>query len=138
MKILYLQLALLFVCGAMQAQTLQYSYDAAGNRISKTLVNVTSLYAKSPDGNADDPLLYKPSVQAHSFTTNGIIEVKLDGFDENKKYKISVYTIGGIDVTSIIPDSELSTIDISSQQRGVYILSVTIDDETQTFKISKK
>lgn len=128
---------LLLLHGTVNAQTLQYSYDAAGNRISKTLIVAMSHTPKTGDERISS-IGFRNAVQPNTYSTHGVIDFKIEDFDSKKKYKISVYSINGIDVTSVVPQTETTTIDLSNLQRGIYILSVTTDGETQTFKITKK
>ena len=142
MKVIHSILKLTALCfllfpGKAYAQALQYSYDEAGNRISRTLVTVVN-YAPRRNEKDGSIISSQNTIRTSACTTHGIIDVKFEDFNPDKSYNISVYTINGIDVTSVIPQSETTTIDISNQQRGVYILSVNIDGEVQTFKITKK
>lgn len=135
LNILYILFALQLLPMSGKSQALQYSYDASGNRISKTLITVMS---QAPEPPSDMPNEKFHTVQTRNNLTKGLIDIKIEDFNLNSNYRISVYTTDGIDVTSVVPNSELTTIDLSNLRRGVYVLAVSIDDHIQTFKITKK
>ena len=141
LKIKFLLGLLLFSSLAVKAQSkIGYSYDSSGNRVERTIVLETVKKAKaSPEiersftDNIDER-----NVKIYPNPTQGQLRIDISRLGNGDKCTLSLYTISG---DLIFKDSNAGTtncIDISNQKTGLYLLKITINENTSTWKIIKQ
>jgi len=136
-------LALAFISGMglyAQSQTdsgtklVQYSYDASGNRISRSLVTP----AKSPAALSDsikDPF-ENIFVTATPNPTSGLVTIELSGMECSEELTFGVYSLEGANILQgdILESVQL---DMSPYQSGWYIVHIYKGDAVKSTKILK-
>lgn len=139
----FLLCALLHIlfCPSATAQTeVTFGYDAAGNRISRTIVlratQSKAMPAAAKAGSRDDKV-GGHDVKIYPDPAAGTVRVVVGNID-GKAGHIEVYGTGGMLVakTDIVPTG--NDIDLSRNQKGVYILRITVDGKASTWKIIKE
>jgi hypothetical protein len=135
---------------SMEAQKIKYSYDESGNRtkryISKSLAIDTADYKAENDSIADnpkDPYNWDErkkdafEVVVYPNPTTGILEIELPELKTNQKTHLYLYSQTGVLVKQMDKLQKRQSVDISNQPVGIYILRITVDNETVTRKVIK-
>lgn len=150
-KVLLLFIIFIINNSLLKAQTgngtqLEYSYDANGNRITRTPINLT-LISKSvvidstqnknnkPTGNVSSN--FRLSVAPNP--TKSFVNVTLESNDVKGKFEFE-YTITSITGALIVKNNVLASstdIDLSGITDGVYLLKVTTSNKNFIYKIVK-
>ena len=108
-----------------------YTYDASGNRTSKG-VKTIPLFENNDGPGLPVTLSVGPS------PTQGTVTVSLSSWDRGNTYSVNIYGIAGQRVTSKVSNSAVTTLDISSQADGVYIVEVDLGERKESVKIIKE
>lgn len=131
--------SVLFCC-TVTAQSIEYGYDACGNRISRQIViqktNKNLFIAEQQDTFSEEQL---GSVQLRIYPnpTHGHLKVEIQSPDESYG-SIEVYDTQGRRI-AYLPHAEYENdIDLSPQPNGIYLMRLSIGDEVSTWKILKK
>jgi hypothetical protein len=141
MKNLYLLLLALLPTSVMAQNKIAYSYDEAGNRVKREIVMTVQ---KSRSKNAmSDSSYYSDMVNSHSIKiypnpTEGRLNISINADMTKSSCKLEIYSILGARILVQNIASDNTAIDISNQPNGIYLLSITINKETTTWKIIKK
>jgi hypothetical protein len=110
---------------------INYGYDASGNRTSKgVLVNPGDTTIIGPGGPVT--LSVGPS------PTQGTVTVSLSSWNSDNTYSVNIYGLSGQRVTCKESNSVVTTLDISSQADGVYIVEVDLGERKEAVKIIKE
>ncbi len=119
--------------------SINFSYDAAGNRISRTIV-VTR--ASEQSKLQELPLkndFEKARVTIYPNPTKGIISISIQGGNEEfKNSSLALYSISGALITSNRISDRSVTIDIRGEAKGMYILKLILDGQISEWKVIKE
>lgn len=143
--ILTLIIFLFSTTGALSQSMISFSYDAAGNRISRTIVFNTS-QANAPAAPAEDEeitevhseMLSEMILSIYPNPTEGILKIDIQNMPAGVKADISLYNSSGNLIVLEQGIDFSTTIDITSHPSGIYILKIIIGDEHTEWKIIKK
>lgn len=131
---------LVLFCCTVTAQSIEYGYDACGNRISRQIVlqktNKNLFIAEQQDTFSEEQL---GSVQLRIYPnpTHGHLKVEIQSPGESYG-SIEVYDTQGRRI-AYLPHAEYENdIDLSPQPNGIYLMRLSIGDEVSTWKILKK
>lgn len=123
-----------------------YDYDAAGNRILRATIELRKAMmnpeiAETVTTETDKTFYYEEfigqtSVKVFPNPTHGLITLQFSHSVESGYYKLCSLT--GQLVSEGIIESITSTIDLSSYQTGVYMLTLSVNGKEDTWKIIKK
>ena len=119
------------------AQAVSYGYDECGNRISRVL---SSSHVKTRDTISDINVPYKDLSSIVKITTDskiGTATVIIDGFKQSDKCSIDMYNTTGVKLFNLSVDSPSTLIDLRPYPDGVYIIYVNLNDNYDTWKITK-
>lgn len=131
--------SVLFCC-TVTAQSIEYGYDACGNRISRQIVlqktNKNLSIAEQQDTFSEEQL---GTVQLRIYPnpTHGHLKVVLQGVDKLQG-AIEVYDTQGKRIVRLPSAEHENDIDLSPQPNGIYLMRLTINGEVSTWKILKK
>lgn len=120
-----------------------YSYDAAGNRVKREII-MSAPMAMSRQKNLDfdeqsfSDMVSGRSVKIHPNPAEGTLKISLPGLKEADVCSIDVYTLRGVHILTQAVKTDNVSVDISSQPAGVYILNMTINNNSTTWKIIKR
>ena len=143
-----LLLSLLWMCfypmQYTQAQiqdTIAYRYDAAGNRISRTIV-LSPISAQAPS-EEKPPVVYSEvfadiQLKIYPNPTDGLVKVEIYNLPEGETAQIWVYAMSGQLLTSFKDVSKAVDINISGQPAGVYVMRIVSGKFRTEWKIIKK
>lgn len=123
------------------AQSLSYTYDAAGNRVGRTVIPLPRPVA-SVNGKPEIRI-YKDSTALFKMTvypnpTHGDLKVQLDGKEEGLTYKLNLYNNVGVIVAKQEGADNSFILDLSSEPKGIYLLRIYCNEEIQEWKIIRE
>lgn len=133
-------LLLLSISCNLLAKTIYYTYDEAGNRISRYTKLDKVIFPSEPKrGLATHEMLNGLQVNIYPNPTEGLLKLEIIGFDDHIDHgHISIFDMSG----RIVSDSDIktmsTTIDITSEPNGVYLLNISLNTSSNTWKIIKK
>lgn len=142
----FLSMLVTITCVAQGNLTRTYDYDDAGNRILRATIELRKSKINQETNETvmtetDKPLYYEESIGEVSVKvfpnpTHGLVTLLFSNFVESGYYKL--YNMTGQVVSEGIIESTSSTIDLSSYQTGMYMLTLTVNGKEDTWKIIKK
>lgn len=135
--LLFFMLSTFFAVHAQEKMT--FSYDAAGNRVSRVMVLAKSS-AKSRQTALTQSYFDEvggKQVKIYPNSSTGHVLVEILGIGDASVF-LSVYNTSGMQVFSQSLEEERLDIDLSSQTSGIYVLNILVDGEKQSWKIVKK
>ena len=142
----YLLLFFLFVFSLLgKAQTVSYSYDYAGNRISRKVVYISNPFHVKTDTTAVKQLS-KPIedkigdrvIKIHPNPTRGALAIDIAGGDTNEQLSITLYSAQGVQLIHRKIAEGLTPVEMSAYAAGWYILRVSAGSKVTEFKIIKQ
>lgn len=144
--ILLLYLLLLPLLSFAQGK-IGYAYDAAGNRVKREVVlPVRQTKSRQHAAKPASPEL-SDQFTGHTVTitpdpTTGTVRVRLSRLSASDRCAVAAYTSQGAEVYAASPttnDGDVDLrVDLSRQPAGVYLLRITVNDHTSTWKITRK
>lgn len=119
-----------------------YSYDAAGNRISRTIILSRNM-AKRQSAKAMESREYTDRISLREVRlspnpTQGLVKVSITGMSPDDACALNVHTMGGQLVEKKTFTGNGTTVDLSGRPDGIYLLDITVNGEKTTWKIIKK
>ena len=139
---LFFYLALLPEISSAQSK-IRFCYDAAGNRVIREIVMpVSKAKAKqwAPlkyNQNFSD-ILSGRTVKIFPNPTDGALKIYFSSLKNADRCTIGIWSSQGAHVLSESVEKESIDIDLSSNPPGIYILRITLNDKSSTWKIIKK
>lgn len=137
-------LALLFSPFLLKAQNkVAYAYDNAGNRIGREIV----MQAQKAKASRQLPgtarlsltdMLNEHDIKIYPNPTYGFLKLSIYGLKGTDKCSMSLYTTKGAQIMANDVNKESLEINISNQPAGVYLLRITINNNSTIWKIIKK
>lgn len=129
-----------------QSQTIHYSYDAAGNRTSRTIVlgggskgsGDAKVEKKEPEKLINDQTFPSGTIKIYPNPTHGLLEIEVPASDDNYELQIIVTDVNGRKIIDKRNEPTRTVVDLSSQPGGMYILILKQGDTYSKWKIIKK
>ncbi len=135
-----------------QDRRIEYTYDAAGNRVTRTIILSSSQLrsAASAAGNEEtdeetlaqekvySDVLNRANILIYPNPTKGLLRIEISGNAESKPVNLQVYDMNG---KILLQESNVVssvTLNLSSQPAGIYMLRLTSDTEKKEWKIIKE
>ena len=133
-------------CLAQVEVTHTYDYDAAGNRVSRTVLEISNKSLKS-DCHQDsawdseqnqhyEEFIGKNSVKIYPNPTHGMVTLQFEKPIDNRYYQL--FGLSG----QLLSEARITEMDIildlSNYRTGVYMLTISINEKKETWKIIKK
>ena len=142
MKLLYHIMCLLLMAPALcHAQDrVGYAYDAAGNRISRTIIltrNMAKKQARTMKDKEYTDILSQRNITISPNPTKGMVKVAITGLKSTDGGTLSVFTLSGQRIESKAVSESVITVDLSGRPNGIYLLDITINGEKTSWKIIK-
>lgn len=120
-----------------QAQDISYYYDNAGNRTERVL-NMLRSAAQSSDATSIDDVVFGQEIKIYPNPTQGELAVEIIDFKEELKGEILLLNASGNTLESKQAVSGKIYFDLSGNPDGIYLMKITLNGETTTWKIIKK
>ncbi|MDR1090410.1 MAG: T9SS type A sorting domain-containing protein [Prevotella sp.] len=136
MKQILFSLLFIVLSGTMNAQKIQYAYDAAGNRIKREIVLTKS--ASETESSFFTEELAQRTIKIYPNPTEGQLKVEVSDFEDCKSVNLTIVNMQGQVVLRKKMNSATDDLDISGKASGLYVLRINIDGEYSSWKIIKK
>lgn len=131
------------VCQAQQTHTVAFSYDLDGNRIRRGLLfrnmeeNEENKKNNEEFHTSSTAYFDKAEVSLFPNPTNDKFFIEFKG-NASKKAEATLTHITGVVLEKRVLTSSLESFNLSGLAPGVYLLKLTVDNETQVWKVIKK
>ncbi|MBQ7941478.1 MAG: T9SS type A sorting domain-containing protein [Muribaculaceae bacterium] len=126
---------ILLISITIESQTITYSYDACGNRISREIILSRSIDTSKK---SFEEKLSENTIIIYPNPTEGILKIEIKGWEQTGNQSIIVYDSNGGLIHDTIITSSITEIDLSNCTNSIYILIISYNNETSTWKIIKK
>lgn len=130
----------LFVALTIQAQQkLSYAYDAAGNRISRTIVVGT----RSVDTNAVDSVFFEEQlaqkqIKIYPNPVKSELSITVSGYDASLRGEFILFSISGSLLYQGRITGETTQVNMGNYSPGVYLLHLILKGEKSVWKVIKE
>lgn len=140
-KAFVLCIALLLPIGTFGQNKIKYGYDAAGNRISRTIVLNAVQQLAAPQEEpvpAYRDLFADININIYPNPTKGHLVIQIDGKKAGQTMDIVLYDMSGKVIIKKTNLSATTDIDISGQPAGNYVMKFFSGDRSTEWKIIKE
>lgn len=155
-KITLLFISVFFLHSFSYAQSkVTYAYDAAGNRISRTIVIQAQLRAAEEEvekeeteieeevEEIEEPTIYSEVlsellIKIYPNPTQGLLHIEIENLPPDVTARIALYQLTGKLITARENITSSTEIDITGQVPGVYILKIVAGENQTEWRIIKK
>ena len=133
------------------SQSVSFTYDAAGNRLTRSLTILKITNNNTSENNdhfklsaqttlsVNEPITINDLLVSISPNPNGgKFEVKIDNFSPNTIVDIYLHSIEGKLVYENNKAKSVNSINISTRENGTYILTVLVNGTKETWKVIKQ
>ncbi len=120
----------------VKAQSISYSYDAGGNRISRS-ITVSQIRRKPTTKEEETAIaeaLYE-EVKVRVDSNGGSVVVEIAGLKSTDKCSASLFSLSGQLLRSLAVVSGRTVFDLNHYPDGVYIIHVTLNGKTDSWKV---
>jgi hypothetical protein len=144
MRKFYLWICLVSLPTVSSAQgKITYAYDTSGNRVKREIVMPAPMamakqQSLEPGGQVFSDMLRDHSVKIYPNPTEGALRVSISGLEGTDRCSLGVYMSQGAQILTESVKTDNVNIDISNRPAGIYLLRITINNNSTTWKIIKK
>lgn len=135
------------VCIAQGNLPRTYDYDNAGNRILRTTVHLRQVVATDADTTLADKInsrqepyyeefVGEKNVKIYPNPTKGMVTLQFDNPVNTGFYRLS--DLSGKLLSDGTITNSIFTLDLSRYENGVYLLTLSLEGQTNTWKIIKQ
>lgn len=120
------------------AQTLSYSYDAAGNRVKREIVLNAN---KSPQQTNETLFMERLSdfdIKIYPNPTKGQLKVEISNLEKDDECTFLLFSLAGMQILSKQVSEPTMDLDLSGHPNGIYILQIIINGTNTIWKIIKE
>ena len=123
------------------AQRIKYTYDSAGNRLSRQKEIVVQTRGALSD--EEEPSVYEEELSETKVTiypnpTKGVLIVDISGVEKFENAQISLYDLTGKLLQQWVGISQSNEIDLSERTPGMYIMQIVYNGNASSWKIIKE
>lgn len=123
------------------AQRIKYTYDNAGNRLTRQKEIVVQTRGALSD--EEEPSVYEEELSETKVTiypnpTRGMLKVDISGVEKFENAQISLYDLTGKLLQQWGGISQSNAIDLSERTPGMYIMQVAYNGKISSWKIIKE
>ena len=123
------------------AQRIKYTYDNAGNRLTRQKEIVVQTRGALSD--EEEPSVYEEELSETKVTiypnpTRGMLKVDISGVEKFENARISLYDLTGKLLQQWAGISQSNEIDLSERTPGMYIMQVAYKGKISSWKIIKE
>jgi len=126
------------------SQTVEYTYDKAGNRLKREIIQFRSATVSGQEEDEEtEEVIYsgkidQSDIRIYPNPTKGILKIEIIRLSEDTPIHITLHDMSGrmlINKPNAAPFTELN---LSDQPAGMYILKIFSDDGEKYWKIIKE
>ena len=137
---LSLLLCIIAMYGVAQTRNVQFSYDDAGNRISRAIVLPAAAQSRRAPIDSTQTEVFTDifaEYQLHVYPnpTHGELKIELRGFPEGVSYHLLIASMSGQVIISRNTTENPTVADLTECPAGIYIMRIQYKDYKKDFKI---
>lgn len=117
--------------------SIEYTYDAAGNRILREPVR-SRLQGEDSDSLSMDNRMKLLNITVTPNPTKGPVTVYITGIEDEDACKLSLFDPMGRQLQTLFMKGNTAVLDLSSLPAGCYFLAVTYNEEKSSYRIIKE
>ncbi len=140
-RAILLSLTLLLAMAVKAQQKLSYAYDAAGNRVGRTIV-LEPRSASDSENPADtvffEETLDDTQVRIYPNPVETQMTIRVSGYAPSMQGEYSLYNITGIMVAKRRFTGETTLVDMGRYPKGIYILHIILNGQPTAWRVIKK
>lgn len=140
--LLFLLIFQLFFIISMHSQTVSYTYDQAGNRISRKVVPLNSspqqVGKQHVDSTCIQDMMGERTITVYPNPTRGALGVEINGGDTEEALHIILFSGQGVQLYNSTAQPGINPVDMAAYPKGWYILRVQAGEERKEFKVIKE
>lgn len=140
-RAILLSLTLLLAMAVKAQQKLSYAYDAAGNRVGRTIV-LEPRSASDSENPADtvffEETLDDTQVRIYPNPVETQMTIRVSGYAPSMQGEYSLYNITGIIVAKRRITGETTLVDMGRYPKGIYILHIILNGQPTAWRVIKK
>ncbi len=140
-RAILLSLTLLLAMAVKAQQKLSYAYDAAGNRVGRTIV-LEPRSASDSENPADtvffEETLDDTQVRIYPNPVETQMTIRVSGYAPSMQGEYSLYNITGIMVAKRRITGETTLVDMGRYPKGIYILHIILNGQPTAWRVIKK
>ena len=119
------------------AQRVEYTYDNAGNRTAKKVTTRATRGFNSSSLSPDDESNDLDSEVSLSLS-DGVLILFVPDFDKSTDCDVQLCTVDGKVIRKVHVNSPVTKLTTSIDAKGVYLVTVTLNEKKQTWKFVKE
>ncbi|GHU71828.1 hypothetical protein FACS189413_14040 [Bacteroidia bacterium] len=131
----------LFISDLPAQDSVSFTYDLAGNRISRIIVFDTS-YAPAmhddDEATAYTEVLSEITIHIYPNPTEGLLRINIENAPSGETVQIAVFDSSGQLVLKKERQPAITEIDLGGQPAGIYLLKIQTGEKATEWKIIKK
>lgn len=123
------------------AQRIKYTYDNAGNRLTRQkeiVVQTRGALSDEEELSVYEEELSETKVTIYPNPTRGMLKVDISGVEKFENARISLYDLTGKLLQQWAGISQSNEIDLSERTPGMYIMQVAYNGKISSWKIIKE
>jgi len=133
---------ILLISGNTVAQTIEFTYDQSGNRISRNVVYLQPMQSNDSssfeEAREQTQMLGNKKITISPNPNGGRFSINIEGLEPDTPPQIYLHNLKGSVIYENPKADLLTQIDISQHPKGTYILSLIIGDQHKTWKIIRQ
>ncbi len=142
MKTLSIFTLFLLCAVALQAQTIEYAYDNNGNRILRHVIALSqqkqSPSAQEPQRPLGEENNGEQKIAIYPNPTRGIFSIGITGLEADKQNFYLLYDLSGRLIKRSNITSDRTSVDVTWNATGIYLLDVSLGGKISRWKIVKQ
>lgn len=140
-RIILISFMLISVCALKAQQQLSYAYDAAGNRVSRTIVLDTrgaNVAANQTDSVFFEDMLAEKKIKLYPNPVENELTISITGYEPSWKGEYALFNMSGAMLSHKRLAGETTPVNMGQYLPGTYLLTIIIDGEKSVWKIIKQ
>lgn len=140
-KIIVFTLSLLFALTIKAQQQLSYAYDAAGNRVSRTIVldtRSTSALVNEGDTVFFEEMLAEKQIKLYPNPVESVLTLLISDYTPSMEGEFSLFNLGGMMLDRRRITDETTYVEMSRYAKGIYVLHIQLNGQPTSWKVIKK
>ncbi|MEA4937002.1 MAG: T9SS type A sorting domain-containing protein [Paludibacter sp.] len=126
----------------MKAQTVNYTYDHAGNRISRKVITLPpppqGAKQQSTDSTVVQDMMGERTITVYPNPTRGNLGVQITGGNTEEEIRLIIFGGQGVQLYNSNVQQGINTVDMTAYPKGWYILRVQAGEKRKEFKVIKE
>ena len=127
--------ALFIFTSSVRAQSVSFTYDAAGNRISRSITVNRVRERITMDMEETAAEMREERVRLIVDSSSDILTIDVTGYHVEDKGSVSLFSLSGYHVRTIPVRSARTQTDLSGLASGVYVVRVILNGKADTWKV---